>query len=98
MMATDLCVDPGHFGAVRTKQHQPQCTGAHPKSVSGPSKPEEPLPGTSSMPMDIPEKQATLFSEVLLVLKEKHFQHAVSGAFALSPHTRICLFTKDLDL
>lgn len=53
---------------------------------------------TSSMPMDIPDQQATLFSEVLLVLKEKHFPYAVSGAFALRQHTGICRFTKDLDL
>jgi len=66
--------------------------------VPEPPKPEEPLPVTSSMPMDIPDQQATLFSEVLLVLKEKRFPHAVSGAFALRQHTGICRFTKDLDL
>jgi len=66
--------------------------------VAEPSKPEETLPVTSSMPMDIPEKQATLFQEVLLVLEEKHFRYAVSGAFALRQHTGICRFTKDLDL
>ena len=63
-----------------------------------PCKPEEALPVTSSMPMDIPEKQALLFREVLMILKEKHFPYAVSGAFALRQHTGICRFTKDLDL
>ncbi|MCU1302250.1 MAG: hypothetical protein JWQ87_2534 [Candidatus Sulfotelmatobacter sp.] len=63
-----------------------------------PSQPEETLPVTSSMPMDIPEPQAILFREVLLVLEEKHFPYAVSGAFALRQHTGICRFTKDLDL
>lgn len=48
--------------------------------------------------MDIPEKQGTLFHEVLMILKEKHFPCAVSGAFALRQHTGICRFTKDLDL
>jgi len=60
--------------------------------------PEETLPVTSSMPMDIPEKQATLFREVLLLLEEKRVPYAVSGAFALRQHTGICRFTKDLDL
>ena len=50
------------------------------------------------MPMDIPEKQAGLFREVLLLLEEEHFPYAVSGAFALRQHTGICRFTKDLDL
>jgi len=66
--------------------------------VPDPCKPEEALPVTSSMPMDIPEKQALLFREVLMILKEKHFPYAVSGAFALRQHTGICRFTKDLDL
>ncbi len=50
------------------------------------------------MPMDIPEQQASLFREVLLILEEKHVPYAVSGAFALRQHTGICRFTKDLDL
>lgn len=50
------------------------------------------------MPMDIPEKQGTLFHEVLMILNEQHFPCAVSGAFALRQHTGICRFTKDLDL
>ena len=53
---------------------------------------------TSSVPMDVPEEQATLFEEVLTVLEEKHVPYAVSGAFALRQHTGICRFTKDLDL
>ncbi|HXM67667.1 MAG TPA: nucleotidyltransferase [Candidatus Acidoferrum sp.] len=61
------------------------------------SKPEQ-LPVTSSMPTEIPEPQASLFREVLLVLEEKGFPYAVSGAFALRQHTGICRFTKDLDL
>jgi predicted nucleotidyltransferase len=48
--------------------------------------------------MEVPEKQATLFSEVLLALEERAFSYAVSGAFALRQHTGICRFTKDLDL
>ena len=50
------------------------------------------------MPTEIPEPQASLFREVLLVLEEKGFPYAVSGAFALRQHTGICRFTKDLDL
>ena len=60
--------------------------------------PEDALPVTSSMPMEMPEQQVSLFREVLLVLKEKQFPYAVSGAFALRQHTGICRFTKDLDL
>ena len=56
------------------------------------------LPKTSSIPMDVPEVQATLFCDVLTVLEEKHVPYAVSGAFALRQHTGICRFTKDLDL
>ena len=53
---------------------------------------------TSSIPMHVPEEQATLFREVLMALEEKQFPYAVSGAFALRAHTGICRFTKDLDL
>jgi len=65
--------------------------------------PEEPnaqesLPVTSSVPMEVPDEQATLFEEVLTVLEEKRVPYAVSGAFALRQHTGICRFTKDLDL
>ena len=66
--------------------------------MAEPSKPEPTLPVTSSMPMHIPEEQGSLFREVLLILEEKHFPYAVSGAFALRQHTGICRFTKDLDL
>jgi hypothetical protein len=58
----------------------------------------EELPVTSSIPMQVPEEQASLFREVLIALEEKHFPYAVSGAFALRAHTGICRFTKDLDL
>jgi len=50
------------------------------------------------MPMDIPEKQAALFREVLAALEEKHIPYAASGAFALRQHTGICRFTKDPDV
>lgn len=56
------------------------------------------LPVTSSMPMAVPEEQATLFREVLTMLEERQFPYAISGAFALRQHTGICRFTKDLDL
>ena len=58
----------------------------------------EELPVTSSIPMQVPEEQATLFREVLTALEEKQFPYAISGAFALRAHTGICRFTKDLDL
>jgi Nucleotidyl transferase of unknown function (DUF2204) len=48
--------------------------------------------------MDIPEKQAALFRELLTALEEKQIPYAVSGAFALRQHTGICRFTKDLDV
>ncbi len=56
------------------------------------------LPVTSSIPMEVPEEQATLFREVLTALQERQVPYAVSGAFALRAHTGICRFTKDLDL
>jgi hypothetical protein len=72
---------------------------AHPNSVPRSFQHDEPdLPVTSSMPADIPEEQASLFREVLLMLEKKNFPYAVSGAFALRQHTGICRFTKDLDL
>ena len=58
----------------------------------------EALPVTSSVPSELPEEQATLFRDVLLLLEEKNIPYAVSGAFALRQHTGICRFTKDLDL
>jgi hypothetical protein len=54
----------------------------------------ENLPVTSSIPMQVPEEQATLFREVLMALEQKQFPYAVSGAFALradSPRTLISL-------
>jgi len=53
---------------------------------------------TSSMPMDMPEKQAALFRELLSALEEKAIPYAVSGAFALRQHRGICRFSKDLDV
>ena len=61
-------------------------------------KPPEVLPVTSSIPMDVPEEQESLFREVLTALEERRVPYAVSGAFALRQHTGICRFTKDLDL
>lgn len=55
-------------------------------------------PLTSSIPMEVPEEQAVLFSGVLQALEDRGFPYAVSGAFALRQHTGICRFTKDLDL
>jgi len=55
-------------------------------------------PVTSSIPMEVPEEQATLFREVLMILEEKRVPYAISGAFALRHHTGICRFTKDLDI
>jgi Nucleotidyl transferase of unknown function (DUF2204) len=66
--------------------------------VPEPTNTPESLPITSSVPMDVPEEQASLFSEVLTALEQKRFPYAVSGAFALRQHTGICRFTKDLDL
>ena len=48
--------------------------------------------------MEVPEKQESLFREVLTLLEEKRVPYAVSGAFALRHHTGICRFTKDLDV
>jgi hypothetical protein len=60
---------------------------------------ETPNPSyTSSIPQQLPEKQESLFREVLSVLEEKKIPYAVSGAFALRQHTGISRFTKDLDL
>jgi predicted nucleotidyltransferase len=53
---------------------------------------------TSSIPHQLPEKQESLFREVLTTLEEKKVPYAVSGAFALRQHTGISRFTKDLDL
>jgi hypothetical protein len=56
------------------------------------------VPVTSSIPHHLPEKQESLFREVLSVLEEKGIPYAVSGAFALRQHTGISRFTKDLDV
>jgi hypothetical protein len=53
---------------------------------------------TSSIPQQLPEKQESLYREVLTILEEKKIPYAVSGAFALRQHTGISRFTKDLDL
>jgi nucleotidyltransferase DUF2204 len=56
------------------------------------------VPETSSGPPNIPEKQETLFREVLTLLERKSISYAVAGAFALREHTGICRDTKDLDV
>jgi predicted nucleotidyltransferase len=58
----------------------------------------EPLPVTSSVPMEIPQEQESLFREVLTLLEQKGVPYAVAGAFALQQHTGICRQTKDLDI
>ena len=56
------------------------------------------LPETSSSPSQVPERQRTLFQEVLSLFEEKQIPYAVSGAFALREHTGIYRDTKDLDI
>jgi len=58
----------------------------------------EQVPLTSSVPMEMPERQEALFREVLTLLEQKHIPYAVAGAFALQQHTGICRTTKDLDI
>ena len=53
---------------------------------------------TSSVPQLLPQKQESLFREVLMLLNSLAIPYAVSGAFALQLHTGICRFTKDLDV
>ena len=53
---------------------------------------------TSSIPPRIPEKQKSLYREVLHVLEKNRVPYAVAGAFALQQHTGICRDTKDLDV
>src|SRR5205807_1391005 len=63
------------------------------------AEPDEPvLPTTSSVPMEVPQEQESLFREGLTLLEDKRLPYAVSGAFALRHHTGICRFTKDLDI
>jgi len=62
------------------------------------AEPLEKVSPTSATPADIPEKQETLFREVLTVLEEKKVPFVVSGAFALQQHTGIYRSTKDLDV
>lgn len=58
----------------------------------------EPVPKTSSFPVEAPESQVELFRDVLQELEKSRIPYAVSGAFALRQHTGICRETKDLDL
>jgi len=58
----------------------------------------ESLPVTSSVPVELPEKQEALAREVLVALEQKRIPFAVAGAYALLQHTGICRTTKDLDL
>jgi hypothetical protein len=62
------------------------------------AKPAETLPTTTSVPVAVPEKQESLFREVLMLLEKHRVPYAVAGAFALQKHTGICRFTKDLDI
>ena len=62
------------------------------------SQPVESLPVTSSMPMDMPEKQAALFRELLTALEEKHVrtrsqEHSLCANIresAVSPRIWMC--------
>ena len=65
--------------------------------MHAPPKPN-PVPETSSGPLQIPQEQQALFREVLELLEQKNLDFAVAGAFALQEHTGICRDTKDLDL
>jgi len=56
------------------------------------------LPVTSSVPVELPEKQEALAQEVLIALERQRIPYAVAGAFALLQHTGISRATKDLDL
>jgi hypothetical protein len=58
----------------------------------------ESLPVTSSVPVELPEKQEALAREVLVALEQKRIPFAVAGAYALLQHTGICRTTKDLDI
>src|SRR2546425_624833 len=81
---------------------QPEEGKGHPSIVPEDAgkavQPIQPLPTTSSVPMEVPEKQDSLFREVLTLLEERRVPYAVSGAFALRHHTGICRFTNDLDV
>lgn len=59
---------------------------------------EDPVPMTSSVPLQLPVRQERLFREVLTLLNEHQVPYAVSGAFALREYTGICRYTKDLDV
>lgn len=62
------------------------------------AKPETRVIATSSKPRRLPNGQAALFKEVLLLLESLRCSYAVAGAFALREHTGICRYTKDLDI
>jgi hypothetical protein len=56
------------------------------------------LPVTSSVPIELPSEQTSLFREILSIFEERRVRYAVAGGFALQEHTGICRFTKDLDI
>jgi hypothetical protein len=62
------------------------------------SEPVQPLPVSTSLPPDFPQKQQSLFRESLLLMNQSGIPYVVSGAFALHQHTGIWRVTKDLDL
>jgi hypothetical protein len=62
------------------------------------AEPLEKVSPTSSTPADLPEKQESLFREVLTVLEGNKVPYVISGAFALQQHTGIYRCTKDLDV
>lgn len=63
-----------------------------------PNSGQKPLPVSSSIAPDFPEKQRRLFTEVLMLMNDQRVPYVVSGAFALQQHTGIWRDTKDLDL
>lgn len=69
-------------------------------NIQGPimAEPTDKVAPTSATPPEIPEKQESLFREVLTALEEKKVPFVVSGAFALQKHTGIYRSTKDLDV
>jgi hypothetical protein len=71
---------------------------ADPRVAGQAEKTSDNLPVTSSVPVELPEKQEALAQEVLIALERQRIPYAVAGAFALLQHTGISRATKDLDL
>ncbi|HWR13305.1 MAG TPA: nucleotidyltransferase [Terriglobales bacterium] len=66
--------------------------------VRVPTKDEDQLPISSSIPPEFAPEQEQLFREVLTLLNGSGVPYVISGAFALREHTGICRDTKDLDV